>query len=200
MEVLITSKTRWSDCCCIGGLEITTGRFLRLMTSIGSYQPINSPFQIGEVWDLNYRYHPGKPPHIEDVRVDRRQGPLRKLDDIAEFILQHCTVWQGNYNSLFSGKLKWTGNGSGHINNPSDLPTNSVGFWSSDRDLLWDGERYYRYTRRLLAVDKRLPYKGMQPAIPVIPAGTLIRVSLAKWLPSERVEDRCYLQLSGWYL
>jgi hypothetical protein len=39
-------------------------------------------------------------------------------------------------------------------------------------------------------------------SIPIIKANTLIPVSLAKWWhPKENpnIEDRCYLQLSGWY-
>ena len=39
--------------------------------------------------------------------------------------------------------------------------------------------------------------------IKVIPAGTLVRVSLARWWRPEdsepNFEERCYLQLSGWY-
>jgi len=34
-----------------------------------------------------------------------------------------------------------------------------------------------------------------------IPADTLLRVSLARWWDNEgRHEERCYLQLSGWYV
>ncbi len=49
--------------------------------------------------------------------------------------------------------------------------------------------------------DRRLKYVGAERAIPVIPAGTLIRVSLARWWAPEgsEMEERCYVQLSGWY-
>ena len=42
---------------------------------------------------------------------------------------------------------------------------------------------------------------GFAPKINKIPAGTLIRISLARWWKPDDVdiEHRCYLQLSGWY-
>ena len=44
-------------------------------------------------------------------------------------------------------------------------------------------------------------YVGLQPTEDIIPKGTLLRVSLARWWsPNDvEVENRCYLQLSGWY-
>ncbi|WP_425075414.1 dual OB domain-containing protein [Psychroserpens sp. S379A] len=196
MEVLITSKTAWGSRFCIGGLELATGRYVRLMTTIGTYQPMNSPFQIGEIWNLEYNYRPDQPPHVEDVRIIRRIGLIRKVNNMYNFITQNCTVWNGSYNVLFGGRLRW--NGSGYINDPNNLPANSVGFWISDQDLYWDGE-YYVYRRPRLKTNKRIKYKGIQQPIPVIPAGTLIRVSLAKWWDGQGGENRCYLQLSGWY-
>ena len=48
-----------------------------------------------------------------------------------------------------------------------------------------------------------LKYVGEESPIKVIPAGTLVRVSLARWWRPEdsepNFEKRCYLQLSGWY-
>jgi ATP-dependent DNA helicase RecQ len=46
-------------------------------------------------------------------------------------------------------------------------------------------------------------FVGFQEPVEVIPAGTLLRVSLAHWWrPREDadVEPRCYVQLSGWYV
>jgi hypothetical protein len=202
LEVLITSKTKWGNKYCIGGLELLTGNYIRLMTSAGTYQPSNSPYQIGQIWDLDYYQHlPIIPPHIEDVRITRRNGFVRNIPNLINYINQNCLVWNGDFNTLFGGLLRWTGNGSGHINNPANLPNNSVGFWICNRDLTYDGVNYYIYNRGALLTNKRLPYKGTVAPINIIPAGTLIRVSLAKWLPSDysNVEDRCYLQLSGWY-
>ena len=48
-----------------------------------------------------------------------------------------------------------------------------------------------------------LKYVGEESPIKVIPAGTLVRLSLARWWRPEdsepNFEERCYLQLSGWY-
>ena len=48
-----------------------------------------------------------------------------------------------------------------------------------------------------------LKYVGEESPIKVIPAGTLVRLSLARWWRPEKsepnFEERCYLQLSGWY-
>lgn len=46
-----------------------------------------------------------------------------------------------------------------------------------------------------------IKYVGFAEPINKIPAGTLVRVSLARWWrPTETSEERCYLQLSGWYV
>ena len=45
-----------------------------------------------------------------------------------------------------------------------------------------------------------MPYVGFEEAVETIPAGTLVRVSLARWWDTNgTTEDRCSLQLSGWY-
>ncbi|WP_179375776.1 hypothetical protein [Winogradskyella wichelsiae] len=57
----------------------------------------------------------------------------------------------------------------------------------------------------LITVSKSLKWVGMVEPLKIIPKGTLIRVSLAKWWPRKNklkdynVPHGCYLQLSGWY-
>lgn len=52
----------------------------------------------------------------------------------------------------------------------------------------------YPYIRR------NIKFVGFQNPLDIIPAGTLIRVFLARWWASPNDnERRCYLQLSGWY-
>ncbi|UTD15404.1 hypothetical protein HER15_07970 [Tenacibaculum mesophilum] len=204
MEVLITSKTQWSNKYCIGALEILTGEYVRLLTSTGGYQPNNSPLQIGDIWDLDYIPDPDRSPHIEDVRVVRRNGFVRNIGNLSQYIIGNCDVWRGDYQSIFDNNLRWTFNGSGYLNSSCNMPTNSVGFWISDQDLELDtinGKLYYVYRRGLLRTDIKLPYKGVGAPIQVIPQGTLIRISLAKWfVPRDiNIEERCYAQLSGFY-
>lgn len=50
-------------------------------------------------------------------------------------------------------------------------------------------------------VNTKLKFVGFQTIIPYIPKGTIIRLSLANWWNGDGSgEDRCYLQLSGWYM
>ncbi|GAA0745221.1 dual OB domain-containing protein [Gaetbulibacter jejuensis] len=198
MEVLITSKTLWGKNFCIGGIEIATNRFVRLMTTIGTYQPLNAPYQIGQIWDLDYYNRPSLPPHVEDVWIYRNNGLVRNIPNLVNYIIQNCLIWNGDFNVLYGGRLSWT-NGSGYLNNPNNLPNNSVGFWICNQDLHWDGSQYYIYQRPLFRTNKKIKYKGVVPPISIIPAGTIIRVSLAKWWNGQGGENRCYLQLSGWY-
>jgi hypothetical protein len=45
-----------------------------------------------------------------------------------------------------------------------------------------------------------LKFKGTEDPVDIIHAGTLIRVSLARWKAfNEGEQPKCWLQLSGWY-
>lgn len=52
MEVLIVAKTKWGTYFCIGGIELQTNKFIRLMDLKGGYQPSNTPFKVGQIWDI----------------------------------------------------------------------------------------------------------------------------------------------------
>lgn len=69
MEVLIVAKTKWGEYFCIGGIELETNKYIRLMDLKGGYQPLNTPFKVGQVWEIKYTTSPSKPPHIEDVKI-----------------------------------------------------------------------------------------------------------------------------------
>lgn len=201
MEVLIVAKTKWGELFCISAIEVSTGKFIRLMSNIGGYQPSNIPYKVGQLWDLNYTCALCKPPHVEDVRVQNLGRQIGTIDNIREYILKNCLIWRGNTSTLFESKLCWEYNGSGYLNNSNNLPHNSVGFWISDKELTYDGSKYYNYKSIIPFNKRRFPYKGIEPAIESIPEGTLIRVSLAKWWSKDaNTEERCYLQLSGWYI
>lgn len=95
----------------------------------------------------------------------------------------------------------WTDNGSGYISKNGEIPDNSVGFWISDRNLkkriAFDKVRYNYPVENGW---RSLPYVGFEEPVETIPAGTLIRVSLARWWDTNgKTEDRCSSQLSGWY-
>jgi len=199
MEVLILSKTHIGAAACVGGMVMQTFQPVRLHNGVNTYQPGNTEFEVGQIWDLDFTAHPDAAPHIEDVIIQNRRF-VQNIEDIRAFILANCVIWRGGPQALFNGALQWTGNGSGYIN-AANVPANSVGFWISDRDLTL-GHTHYVYPNAIPFFNpKRFGYVGYAPAIGVIPAGTLIRISLAKWWRPEgtNMELRCYSQLSGWY-
>ena len=105
--------------------------------------------------------------------------------------------------AIFDGVIRFTWNRSGYISLQNPLPRCSTGFWVPDRPLalVQSGNKAsYHYERADLIL--RVSYVGTVPAVDNIPAGTLVRVSLARWWRPEDVpdlEERCYVQLSCWY-
>jgi hypothetical protein len=200
MEVLITSKTHVGSSACVGGVVLDTLQFVRLLNGKNEFQPGDTELEIGQIWDINFNSHADIAPHVEDVYITDKTF-IRDIADFKAFVIKNLKVWKGKPETLFNGLLKWTGNGSGFLNNPNNLPQNSVGFWISDRDLVLEDNRYYVYKRKRAWKSRKFSYVGFPERIAVIPKGTLLRVSLAKWWKPEdiAIERRCYLQLSGWY-
>ena len=97
--------------------------------------------------------------------------------------------------------MGFTANGNGYISRAMGVPKYSTWFWIPDKDLtLRDDGKHYDYPAPYF--QKGMSYVGEPVAIPVIPAGTLVRLSLARWWRPPDVDDleeRCYLQLSGWF-
>lgn len=207
MKCLIVSKTRKGSRACVGAIEAKTRKSLRLLESDGS-DPFEHTYSIGQVWDLNYIPHsPTVAPHTESVRVTNRIRLYDvSLDRVASVLrnLPHRGVWCGSSSNLFDGMLRYTLAGKGYIGKDGQIPDYSTGQWEPDQDLLLTkdnrGKTCYSYESHAISL---IPYVGFEEPIEVIPAGTLVRVSLAQWwLPSdwEDGSERCYLQLSGWYL
>ena len=227
METLIVSRTRMGAHRCIGGIALIKGgqdASIRLLnpdtaSADGSVDgdekgswPASAPYGIGEVWDLDFERPPRiTAPHVEDriVRGGRRMHKatpeqLRAYLRKNVRVLRPACCWEGCTSTLFEGRLRSSkpgrGDGTGYAIH-EDLPATSTGFWTPDRDLTWDGTKHYRYEAAPTPKIGRLTYKGEPAAVPVIPAGTLVRVSLARWLTFEAgpYPDACWLQLSGWY-
>ncbi|WP_341216580.1 hypothetical protein [uncultured Wocania sp.] len=210
MEVLITSKTKYgNNHVCVGGLVLNNNRFIRLLNRGGArnpkgwYQFANTPLNVGDVWDIDFKDSPHiTEPHIEDVFI-KINHKIRVVNNLSQFLIKSgVKIYKGHIDNLFDGKLKWQNDGKGYISGSNQhLPSQSVGFWISDIDLVLEDSRYFYNYKILSFINKKksLKWVGVNNGIATIPKGTLIRVSLAKWLPSEHVEDRCYLQLSGWY-
>ena len=138
MDVIIVSKTRMSTSACVGAVT-GNGRFVRLLNEDGYNQDVNTSFNIGDVWTIDYQERPNKTaPHIEDILITNKKirgtlkSELKMLQVIQKFGVK---IWRGRPDVLFEGKLNWTNSGSGYINEENGICVNSVGFWISDRDL-----------------------------------------------------------------
>lgn len=205
MEVLIVSKTHMSTMVCVGGLLLNNNRYVRLLNPGNYNQPADTRFEVGDVWDLNFTNRPTLlPPHIEDVIITDKTF-IRRIEGISAFLKQRNIIdWNGHIDHLYRGLLHWTGSGTGYIPRDSTMPSQSVGFWISDHDLvrvIFDTKVKYRYPNG--GSYRSISYVGCQETISTIPAGTILRVSLSRLFPPENSEIAAprgyYLQLSGWY-
>ncbi len=197
MEAVIISKTKMNKGCCVGAI-LSNGEGIRLLDSDGHNQPSNTSYQVGQIWDLTFTYRTEiTEPHNEDVLVINStfKGNVANLQDYLEKKLK-VKIWKGTHNNLFDNKIRWTNNGSGYISVRTGLPEHSVGFYISDTDITFEDNHYVFGSD----TSKKIASVTLQTQVD-IPAGTLIRVSLARWWKPEDVdmEERCYVQLSGWY-
>lgn len=203
MRVLIISKTRMGSMACVGGLTIDSCQNVRLLQPNKFNQPADTAYKLGDIWDLNYLPRQDViHPHIEDVLVYRGKKIGEQLN-LREYLLSKMYPWKGGPESLFGGAIRFTFNGTGYISRKNDLPTGSVGFWIPFADLqrVYEGNKV-RYLYVAVGQPIYISYVGSEPAIEAIPRGSLLRVSLARWWrppDAPNLEERCYLQLSGWY-
>ena len=236
-RVLIVSKTRMSSGVCVSGLTRTTSRSIRLIPPNRHNQPIDTKYEIGQVWEMDfYDVSPTTPPHVEDVIVTNERF-VSTVPNIRELFMQRVQPWQGGPQQLFDGLLLFGRTGKGYVTRQRGIPGVSTGFWLPEKPLTkiyvedklnycYDDATHDEYKGQYLSGERgilfeaqvmptfffpkppegrraryNIPYVGCAEAIDLIPAGTLVRVSLARWWRPEGMnEERCYLQLSGWYL
>jgi len=204
MEVVIISKTRMLNAICVGAI-LSNGIGIRLLDRNGHNQPLDTDYEIGDIWDITFIERQGrKAPHNEDILVASAEFTNKKIKNLYRYITRKLKVkiWRGSPNNLFDGKIGWTNNGSGYISERTGIPENSVGFYISEDDISLDNRHYFFQNNDPISPNKKLVYVGCENPIENIPAGTLIRVSLARWWKPEEVEieERCYIQISGWYI
>jgi hypothetical protein len=206
-KVLIVAKTHMSDGACVGGLLMQTNRHIRLLTANRTKQPAQTPFDVGQLWDIDFRLTSVDRPHIESVVVTGEKF-IGLQQNLRETLLQHVRAWQGKPWRLFDGLLT-TEERSCYIARTGRLPRCSVGYWLPDEPLtlIYQHDRPYYLFEYIPGVCRNwyagvlcIRYVGFAEPLPCIPAHTLLRVSLARWWKPEWASDeRCYLQLSGWY-
>lgn len=202
--VLIVSRTQMANGVCVGAIDESTGELIRVHNERGGNLSSDAPFQVGDRWIMNVeRAWNARPiPHIED----KQTTAIQKIENIGvegiiRFIRnndfgQRLTI--GSLSNTFEGLLHLEG--TNNYINRNGIPGFSTQFWIADRDLVHVVNNYNeKVTHYYMYGNLRLKFVGFQDHVNSIPAGTIIRLSLANWWNGQG-EDRCYLQLSGWYL
>jgi hypothetical protein len=202
MKTLIVGRTKMGNSRCIGGL-CADGPSIRLLDANGHNWHVSTPFQLGQIWELDFHnVDRVRPPHVEDVIVTSFTL-LGNEPDARSAILARVQPWQGSSSVLFGGVVGYTGNHNGYVE--SRIPDRSTGYWIPDKDLiLRDDGKHYDYLSTFFGITTPhgLKYVGEPAPIATIRAGTLVRVSLARWWrpdDDESFPERCYVQLSGWF-
>jgi len=203
-HVLIVARTKMKNGVCIGALT-KWGENLRLMTRYGENQTTDCLFQIGEVWKIDYKPRIGiKPPHTEDVVV-LQQTKIKDVEmgQLPKVIQKRATVWSGEREVLFDGCLEWENQKGYLVGGNKMLCSGSVGFWKSPVDfvlgnLAFEGRVQRYYLIQDVAEPFEIRYVGVKVPPDIIPANSLVRLSLARWW-HKYDPPRCYLQMSGWY-
>lgn len=208
MKVVIVAKTRMGGGACIGAIGFD-GRSLRLIPpDADTNDHFNMEYNVGEVWDIEGEAAKTViPPHVENFIVHHKRR-LPQLDDLISFIERHMPPHTGGVELLYEGLTQATPHGALphgalYIAERTGIPACSTLFWRPDQPLTLDdnGQRL-RYRYPTADGGNTLTFVGFQEPIAEIPAGTLLRVSLAHWWrPPERPEheQRCHVQLSGWF-
>lgn len=212
-KVLIVSKTKMAnDKVCVGGVDIDKKCSIRLLDEYGYHETLSEcPFNIWDIWNVGYHSSNQRPaPHVEDVNVffRKKSGVLkRELRDPRAFakLLQQLNVpvFSGGLRNCFGGKLKCTQYGTLYINE-EDIPSYSTCFWICDKPVNrsdFKGKIRYNYNDGTRNWGYNIAYVGLSDAVNAIKSGSLIRLSLAHWWSPDDSDDeeRCYLQLSGFF-
>ena len=204
MKVLIVAKTRMGKGACIGAIT-EKGESVRLIPfSEDPHDGANREYKVGDIWEISSIPATSLiPPHNENIVVYEKRHLLttRELEGTIELLMPPNI---GDPTVLYEGLLQSTESGALYIAQQSGVPPYSTTFWRLDQPLIRDTEgKRVRYRYPTKNGDRTLTFVGCQEPLEVIPAGTLVRISLAHWWRPEDtpdVEERCYAQLSGWFL
>jgi hypothetical protein len=201
--VVVVARTRmYGDRVCVGALSEAGENFRSMNPSCGSDRDQDSPYRVGEKWEVFCApCGTRKPPHLEDVAVSRAKK-LGEINALAGYIRERAKPWEGAMDALFEGKLQFTRNGAGFISE-GDIPRGATGFWIPSRNLHLEHDDRGKAGYYPEGDYRHLSYVGTQDTMELIKAGQLVRVSLARWWRPQDAdpdfEERCYAQLSGWY-
>ena len=207
MRVLIVAKTRMGSGACIGAIT-ETGKSVRLVPfNTDPSDGANREYEVGDIWEITGAPEtPSIPPHNENfvVRKKSRLHTTEDMKDLVSAIELLMPPKTGHPRVLYEGLLKTTGSGSLYVSTAGNLPSYSTAFWRTDQPLSRDTTaRRIRYRYPTKNGGCTFTFVGFQEPLETIPAGTLLRVSLAhRWRPKDQpdAEERHYTQISGWFL
>ncbi len=105
---------------------------------------------------------------------------------------------------LYEGLVQASPGGALYIAERTGVPPYSTLFWRPDQPLeRIDTGKNLRYRYPTADGGRTLVFVGLHEPPDLIPAGALVRVSLAHWWRREEYPDeelRCFVQLSGYFL
>jgi len=205
VKVLIVAKTRQGGGACIGGITFE-GQSVRLIAhDAATNEHVGLEYQVGEVWDIEAA-PPARivPPHVENVIVQGKRR-LGAMPGPIPFIEERLPPVIGGVELLYEGLTNCAPGGALFIAQRTGVPAYSTTFWRPDQPLQRDEDsKRIRYRYPTPDGGRTLTFVGFQEPVDVIPAGALVRVSLAHWWrprdAGDEIEQRCYVQLSGWFL
>ncbi len=209
MRVLIVAKTRMGKGACIGGIT-EEGKSVRLIPlNADPHDGANREYEVGDIWEITAEPVPETsliPPHNENfvVHEKSRLHETKNMRELVSAIELLIPPKIGHPRLLYEGLLQNTEKGRLHITKQSGIPSYSTTFWRTDQPLSLDIERQrprYRYPTENGGCT--FTFGGFQEPLEIIPADTLLRVSLAHWWRPDdelEVDKRCYAQISGWFL
>jgi hypothetical protein len=197
---------------------------VRLAPKENSFEQL--PFQVGEIWDLSLITPPLFAPHIEN-RIVASGEFISREPDLRSFLIEKVKPWKGSLDQLFDGKLahdvrkgSYEAQQGMYIEQTPKIPLKSIGYWLPDEPLIStaNSQGFLAYHSQYKSYRVDIDYTGSAPPISVIPAQTLVNVSLKLWwwrpsvqyyhpgdyrlLPpkDKELSDRCYLEVCSWYL
>ena len=192
---------------CIGAIT-EKGESVRLIPfNADPHDGANQEYNVGDIWEIMGEPETSLlPPHNENFVVNKKHRLHRTKNpkDLVSAIELMMPPKKGDPRELYEGFLQNTESGRLHIAKQSGIPPYSTTFWRTDQPLTLDTEEQrlrYRYPTGNGGCT--FSFGGFQEPVETIPAGTLLRVSLAHWWRPEdkpEVGERCYAQISGWFL
>jgi ATP-dependent DNA helicase RecQ len=202
IQVVIVARTRQGSATCLDGITLD-GRTLRLTEPSTPEDGEPLEFRIGDLWEVETEpsAEPAAPPG--ETRVLRGGRRLQDGIDPAAVAEQKAPPLEGGPEALFEGLAQVLPRGGLYIAERTGVPPFGAQFWRPDRPLRREGSgRRAHYVYPGDEGPRALSFVGFQDAVAEIPAGSLLRVSLAPWWrPEDRPdrEPRCHLQISGWF-